>query len=453
MTLKNTFLTLALLGAVYSPAALADGPSLPPGLGGPSLPSGLGDKEAEVTEKEEAPEPAFNVTGFIEARAGTRLQDAQGYDDWTLGELRGQLSLDGMTDTLTWRITADAVLDPVLEEYGPDLGRGEGVLDLREAWALFRPSGNMDLKLGRQILTWGTGDLLFINDLFPKDWNAFFIGRDVEYLKAPSDALKLSWYGAKASVDLVVTPQFDPDRAIDGRILTYYNPMTGSVNTSPAALRVQSENGPEVAARLYGQSGSTEWALYYYNGYWKSPAGFDIVDLKATYPELAVYGASVRAPMLGGIGNAEVGYYDSRDEKSGADPFTPNSQWRFLVGLEREIVPDLTGAVQYYVEKTEDYDAYLGALLPGMPKVDEYRQVLTLRLTQQLMNQNLVLSGFNFYSPTDEDGYLRLNVAYKVTDALRVEAGSNFFYGAANTSFFGQFEDNSNIYVALRRSF
>ncbi|TNE37927.1 MAG: hypothetical protein EP347_07090 [Alphaproteobacteria bacterium] len=453
MAFSRSVFSLALLSAVLSPAALADGPSLPPGLGGPSLPPGLGDKEAEVTVKEEVSEPAFNITGFIEARAGARLQNAQGYDDWTLGEIRGQLALDGMTDAMTWRVTADAVLDPVLEEYGTDLGRGEGVLDLREAWALFRPSDNMDLKLGRQILTWGTGDLLFINDLFPKDWNAFFIGRDVEYLKAPSDALKLSWYGAKASIDLVVTPQFDPDRSIDGRVLTYFNPMMGETNTIPAAMPIRSENGPEMSARLYGQSGSMEWALYFYNGYWKSPTGFDVIDMEATYPELAVYGASIRLPILGGIGNAEVGYYDSRDEKSGADPFTPNSQWRFLVGFEREIVPNLTGAVQYYVEKTEDYDAYLGALIPGAPKVDEYRQILTLRVTQQMMNQNLTLSGFNFYSPTDEDGYLRLNAAYKVTDALRLEAGGNIFYGESSASFFGQFEDNTNLYVAIRRSF
>ena len=50
--------------------------------------------------------------------------------------------------------------------------------ELREAYLKFRLPGDIDLKVGRQILTWGTGDLLFINDLFPKDWNSFLLGRD-----------------------------------------------------------------------------------------------------------------------------------------------------------------------------------------------------------------------------------------------------------------------------------
>jgi hypothetical protein len=77
----------------------------------------------------------------------------------------------------------------------------------------------MDVKLGRQILTWGTGDLIFINDLFPKDWISFFIGRDTDYLKAPSDAIKVSLFGEQANLDIVYTPQFDSDRFIEGRCL------------------------------------------------------------------------------------------------------------------------------------------------------------------------------------------------------------------------------------------
>ncbi len=48
----------------------------------------------------------------------------------------------------------------------------------------------VNLKIGRQVFTWGTGDYLFINDLFPKDYESFYIGRDDEYLKRPSEAVK-----------------------------------------------------------------------------------------------------------------------------------------------------------------------------------------------------------------------------------------------------------------------
>jgi hypothetical protein len=50
---------------------------------------------------------------------------------------------------------------------------------------------------------------------------------------------------------------------------------------------------------------------------------------------------------------------------------------------------------------------------------DGDRLVTTVRLTKLLMNQNLRLSLFGYYSPSDKDVYLRPNVNYKVSDAAR----------------------------------
>ena len=81
------------------------------------------------------------------------------------------------------------------------------------------------------------------------------------------------------------------------------------------------------------------------------------------------------------------------------------------------------------------------------------RHLFTLRLTKLLRGQDLKLSLFNFYSPSDKDGYLRLNIAYKIRDSLKAEAGGNIFYGQKDHSFFGQFKDNSNIFTALHYDF
>ena len=81
------------------------------------------------------------------------------------------------------------------------------------------------MSAGRQVLTWGTGDLLFLNDLFPKDFVSFFIGRDDEFLKAPSNSLKFSSFARAANLDLVWTPIFASDRYITGERLSFYNAM------------------------------------------------------------------------------------------------------------------------------------------------------------------------------------------------------------------------------------
>jgi hypothetical protein len=122
------------------------------------------------------------MRGFVDARAGARTRSDPYEKDVSLAETRLQLDLNWYPDRsrlqVQRRTGGDAVTDKVRRR------QHEG------DQPAFSPLDFADVKLGRQILTWGTGDLLFINDLFPKDWESFFIGRDSEYLKGPSDALK-----------------------------------------------------------------------------------------------------------------------------------------------------------------------------------------------------------------------------------------------------------------------
>ena len=62
-------------------------------------------------------------------------------------------------------------------------------------------------------------------------------------------------------------------------------------------------------------------------------------------------------------------------------------------------------------------------------------------------------SFFAYYSPSDEDAYLRPMVKYKLTDNWLVMAGGNIFAGEEDHTFFGQFAKNSNVYGAVRYSF
>ena len=131
----------------------------------------------------------------------------------SLGETRVQLDWEKALQDVTLKLTADLLVDAVLDRHSVDLQTGRGLLDLRQANVTFSPIELMDVKVGRQILTWGTGDLIFINDLFPKDWQSFFVGRDVEYLKAPSDAAKISLFMDWANLDIAYTPDMPLDES------------------------------------------------------------------------------------------------------------------------------------------------------------------------------------------------------------------------------------------------
>lgn len=457
---------LALAISQLSAPLCAAEPALPEGLGGestpsdtaePVLPEGIGDATPAIENTAAPDRTPFEFSGFWEARIGTRTQSDSNEQQTSLLETRAQFRVERPGDKVRLKLTADLLYDDLAETHHLDLDTGEGNLDLREASILLRPVDSVDLKLGRQVLTWGTGDLVFINDMFPKDWVSFFIGRDVEYLKAPSDAVKVSLFSDAVNLDLVYTPRFDPDRYIDGERISFFNPALGTRTGRDNPLKVDLPDNAyqddEIAARLQTNWSGYELAAYGYKGFWKSPAGSDPASGRALFPELDVYGLSVRGTVGSGIGNIELGYYHSGDDSGGSDPAIRNSEYRFLAGYEQEIARETTLSIQYYLEYMDDYDNYRDSLPADINARDEDRHVVTIRLTRLAVQQDLVLSLFTFYSPSDEDGYIRCNASYRVDDRWTVDGGLNLFFGEEDYTFFGQFEKNSNIYTGIRYGF
>ena len=157
--------------------------------------------------------------------------------------------------------------------------------------------------------------------------------------------------------------------------------------------------------------------------------------------------------MAGGIASTEIAYYDSREDRAGTEPRLPNSQWRTLLGYEREVVPELTLGLQYYTEITQDFGALRRALPAGATAGERVRHTLTVRLTRSAMQQRLTLGAFNFWSPNLDDGHLRLEARYELSDSWLLQGGVNLFYGVEEDGSFGQFEDDSHAYLAVRRAF
>ncbi|MDF1613786.1 hypothetical protein [Desulfurivibrio dismutans] len=389
-----------------------------------------------------------DLHGFTEGRGGLRLDREEDQRDASIGEARLQLDFSRWLGDGELRLKTDLLADGVEEELK---------LELREANYAFSPHPDLDIRLGRQVLTWGTGDLLFINDVFAKDWESFFIGRDDEYLKKAADAVRLGVFAGPVNLDLVYVPLVTHSTYIDGSRLSYWHGGRQQIVGRDEIARDKSRNrvfrDSEYALRLYRQQAGTEYALYGYYGFWSTPEGMQQSSGRLIYPRLAVYGASVRRPLLGGISNLEVGYYHSLDDSSGRDPLVRNSEWRLLVGHDRELARDLTAGIQYYLERKVQYNNYLASLPPGAPAADRNRHLLTLRLTRLLLQQNLTLSLFVYWSPSDQDGHLRPKANYKISDQLAVEVGANLFRGSRDHTFWGQFEDNSNVYLGLRRTF
>lgn len=396
--------------------------------------------------------PAYSLTvhGFLEGAAGVRLVDNPSQSkDFTLGEGRLQLEL-----------TQEGPLDSRLYLKGDLIGdvvREKGDADLREFYLDHSPFPFLDVRLGRQIITWGTGDLIFVNDLFPKDFNAFFVGRNMEYLKIGSDAAKLSIYPGPFSLDIVAIPRFTPSEVPDGERLSFFNPFANRLSASGERLSTKKPSSTlgntEIASRIYRNFGSYEAALYGFRGFFKEPAGVDTTQSVMFYPKLSTYGSSLRGPFLGGIGSVEFGYNDSREDRSGTNPLIENSSLKYLLGYEHELWSDFTVRAQYFVEQMLDYGEYKTTLPAGAPEKSEFRHLLFLRLTQFLRYQTMQLSFVGFYSPSDKDGMLNPEVSYKINDRWSATSGVNVFFGKRDYTQFGQLTRDDNLYLRLRAGF
>ncbi|WP_298444978.1 hypothetical protein [uncultured Ferrimonas sp.] len=331
----------------------------------------------------------------------------------SLAELRSQFD----SGYRGQQFNADLRLDLAYDDI-----RNRWDLDWRQASVSLSPAAGLELKLGRQILTWGTADLLFVNDLFRKDWQAFFNGQPQDYLKAASNAVKLSWFGQRLNADLIYQPRFEADNALL------------SLDATGAPPTAAEPNQEVLATRLFGQWQRLEWALYQHHGYSGS------ASLTATghseFAPVDAIGASVTAPIGGGIGNIEWGkqWYQGNGQ---------SDQSLLLLGYQRSLPQQLTLGLQYQWQRW--HQPYRSG-----DQWRHYRQLATVRLDKHSLQQKLTLSLFAFYSPSDADYYLRPQLRYRHSDQWQFSFGVNLLDGRHPNTFFSQLHQHSNGWLRLQ---
>jgi len=396
----------------------------------------------------EAGETAFTLHGFIQGNYAldTAASNPDGRDS-KLAEERGQLKLEADQGPLRLFVKTDLAWDHLDDKEA---------LELREGTVDYTAS-NWDCKLGRQMVTWGLGDLVFINDVFPKDYEAFFAGRPLEYLKKGVDGVKFGLYPGFASFEVIAIPLFTANHFPDSKRFWLYDPLPMVTNRQTDEPGSSLDN-TEVAVRAYRDIAGFDVSLYGYRGFYRQPAmqldsPTTPTRLTLWYPELAVFGASMQGSALGGVVSLETGYYDSRDDQTGDDPMIPNSQARFLVGYQRQFWEDFTVGLQYYGERMLNYGEYTSTLPPGMPAEDRLHDMVSVRLTQLLRHQTVKLSLFTFWGLSSADYLVNPEIKYNFTDQVWAALGANLFGGGEPWTQFGQLDRNDSIYLQTRYEF
>jgi len=363
-------------------------------------------------------EPISPVTfnSHFRARLGQWLANSNHPSSWSAQSAMLRLGADYHDDRYQLDFKMDlnySAADNVLSGDVRTLALKFDLADLGTDSALLNSLG---LKVGRQSLSWGVGDFVFINDLFAKNWQAFFDGSDIQYLKQPNDALKLSYYGNTVGLDVVYLPQSNSD------ILIVMPPQA-----------IRSPSGGTTNARLYFSDQQTDFALYASDGVSSSPV---MRNGQMRYAKRRSLGASAVMPLASGLLKFELGRYWDEFVTNHSIENDKASQRRYLIAYEFELRPRLTLTLQAYQENDVDDFA-----------MDD-RQLVTAQFSylsqDSLWNSQLM----SFYSPNHHDNYLRLTSTYRHNDHLSLTFGANTLAGEPQ-SFFGRLSTYDNAYLRV----
>jgi len=124
-----------------------------------------------------------------------------------------------------------------------------------------------------------------------------------------------------------------------------------------------------------------------------------------------------------------------------------------MIGGERILRDNLTMSFQFIEEIMTKYDEYTISLLADSKKEDKTQDMFTLRIIDKWKNDTIKPQIFTVYSISDKDYTVNFEIEHGIADELSYTVGLYIFGGGDNTTFFGQFDKNDQLYSKIRYSF
>lgn len=390
------------------------------------------------------PAPAqADLTGFVQLRQVPRTHSLS-----ACGDIEGCRSMaqEALGELLYERRFGDRFSAAARVEAHHDNATGEGRVLLREGFIDWAPSSSMTVKLGRQVLTWGVSDYLYVNDVFPKNYDAFFTGGGFDRMKEPVDAGRLAVHASKLDLELVVS-RSKADR------MPRADRFSAMAMTSAASPADDADDRADVAMKASSHVGGWDMAGYAASfrsreqRYFVDPAG-----LGADRPRTQHLGVSGTGNFAGGLLWAEAALRKTRTERANVvSRHFVGSAAKLIAGYSREVGEDRSASIQLQVEAPTSRERYVNSLAPGVRPLKRVTSTLHVRFHGRWMNQTLG-AGAQLFAGSEGDTHFNPFVSWSPADGWTLEGGANLFDGKPDTRY-GAFKDDSNVYVLGRYSF
>jgi hypothetical protein len=315
---------------------------------------------------------------------------------------------------------------------------------LREAY--FDYAGRfLEVKAGRQIVTWGVADGLRITDLIsPMDYTEF-MANDYDDIRVPVNAINLKFPGESFSAEVVFVPVPEyfvlPTSDDNPWQMTAPNGMQMDLSGTPAKRIKNSEVGGRLRFFLENLDFSLT-ALHTYN---KSPvtiASFNpeakSAVIKGIYEPMNVVGGDVSIPAGEIVIRGEMAvYFGEPIALKNAMDYWFRKSFNGLIGIDWYAGNNWTIMAQYMHKVIMDYRDVLGT--------EQNTSMITARISKEVLNNTLKLSVYGMFDVDNVGFYVRPAADYLLSDQITLSLGADWLGGRRGT--FKTYKKNTQIWV------
>ena len=337
-----------------------------------------------------------------------------------------------------------------------DSMRSSSILsEVREGY-VERSFGDIDLRVGRQIVVWGRADKINPTDQWSVR-NLTFLATDDEDQRLGAFAVNFAFnFGDYRFVGIFQPEWRSPIYPIP--------PIPGItlINLEPSSPYKQ------FGLKLDHTGGALDASLSFSNVISRIPnlnvlsSGAQGTSIGLNYEFVQVIGGDF-ALNLGDYGiRGELAYTDSADE-SGLDPSKFNSELFTVLGVDRTFIESFNLNCQLLYKHVFNFQdpnlisdsnqkllASQENLIANQIRSDLFG--LSIRPSYKMLNDTLEVEVAYVQWFYESGGLLRPKATYAINDHLKIIAGAEEYFGSTN-SFFGRLSGLSSVFTELRANF
>ena len=320
-----------------------------------------------------------------------------------------------------------------------------------------------DVRIGKQQVVWGKADGVFITDVVSPLNLTEFLLPDFDEIRIGVNAVKLDYYIGDHTFEAVWLPQFTPTQKPDKNSIWYVQPEFLAPTTfdwSKSEINPSLENS-EFFVKYSALTSKIDFELM--GGYtWDDNPTMHtnkIMDMSSGQPVLTglnitpehhrlyLAGGSFSTEVKGIVFRGEAAYYHDKyfqtQDPTATEALIQKDYLQYVAGIDFNI-----GNTKFSTQFIQKYILDHNELMLN----EEFDNMATFLAKHDFLRETLHVELFTYIGLTGEDALIRPKITYDFDNSFSILGGANIFVGDEKGQF-GQYNDNSMIYLKLKYSF